>query len=97
MSKSYAKNIKLGICTGSNTEFYRDRRKHQRRVNSNRIKNVLANNEIEEFDDKYIPYNIPKRDDWEEPTDGTVILSPKDVKELDGYNIYVTKNNKIKR
>ena len=97
MSKSYAKNIKVGICTGSNTEFYRDRRKHQRRVNSNRIKNVLANNEIEEFDDKYIPYNIPKRDDWEEPTDGTVILSPKDVKELDGYNIYVTKNNKIKR
>lgn len=97
MSKSYAKKIKLGICSGSNTEFYRDRRKHQRHINSNRIKNVLANNEADEFDDKYIPYNIPKNDDWEEPTDGTFILTPQDAKEYEKYGIYVTKDNKIKR
>ena len=58
MSKSFGKYVTMGICYGSNTEYYRGRRKHQRHVNKQRIRNIIANNNIEEFDEKYNPYNI---------------------------------------
>ena len=103
MSKSYGKYKTIGICTGSNTDFYRERRKHQRHVNNNRIRNILANYENDEFDDKYNDYKIPKEDSWEEPTDGHYKMTAKELNKIKkDYmksfgNIYTTKNNKIKK
>ena len=102
MSKSFGKYVTMGICYGSNTEYYRDRRKHQRHVNKQRIRNIIANNNIEEFDEKYNPYNIPKKDNYVEPTDGTYKLTGKKIKKeqktwLKKFGLYVTKNNKIKK
>lgn len=102
MSKSYAKYKTIGICCGSNTGFYRDRRKHQRHVNKHRIRNTIANSGIEEFDEKYEEYYIPKNDDWEEPTDGHYKLTAKELRDMrkknkKSYGLYVTKNNKIKK
>lgn len=102
MSKSYGKYKTIGICYGSNTEFYRERRKHQRRVNKHRIRNTIANSDIEEFDDDYNEYSIPKTNDWYEPTDGHYKLTAKDLKQMKVekrqlYKVYTTKNNKIKK
>jgi hypothetical protein len=82
MSKSYGKHKTMGICYGSNTEFYLERRKHQRRVNKHRIRNTIANSDIEDFDDNYEAYSIPKNDDWEEPTDGHYKLTAKELREM---------------
>ena len=102
MSKSYGKYKKVGICDGSNTEYYRNRRKHQRHVNNNRIRNILSKHEINDFDDNYVEFTIPKTDSWDEPTDGTYILNAKEINKLkkeDGakYPLYTTKNNKVKK
>lgn len=102
MSKSYAKYKTMGICYGSNTDFYRERRKHQRRVNKHRIRNTMANSNIGEFDEKYEEFTIPKNDDWEEPTDGHYKVTAKELNEIDKkrrkvFGLYTTKNNKIKK
>lgn len=102
MSKSYGKHKTVGICVGSNTEFYRERRKHQRRVNKNRMRNVMANKDADEFDDNYIPYDIVKKDDWEEPTDGTIKFDAKRINNLKqnanrNFGLYVDKNGNVKK
>lgn len=103
MSKSYGKYKNLGIATGSNTEWYRDRIRKVRNKNKHRIKNILSNFNTEDFDDAYIPYKIPKKDTWREPTDGTVRYTAKDVERLvdnnggNHFGMYVTKDKKIKK
>jgi hypothetical protein len=103
MSKSYGKYKTLGYCTGSNTDFYRERRKHERQVNNQRIRNILAHYENDEFDDTYNEYKIPKENQWDEPTDGHYKMTAKELnKQKKEYlksfrNIYTTKNNRIKK
>ena len=102
MSKSYGKYKTMGIAYGSNTEYYRDRRRHQRHVNKNRIRNTIANTNIDEFDDNYQEYSIPKNNDWDEPTDGHYKVTAKELNEMDKkrrkvFGLYTTKNNKIKK
>lgn len=102
MSKSYGKYKTTGFCDGSNTEYYRERRKHQRRVNKHRLRNTIANNDIEDFDDRYQDLKLPKKNDWDEPTDGTYKMTVKDLEELKDrtgkkYGLYSAKNNKIKK
>lgn len=98
MSKSYGNYKTQGICYGDNTEYYRERRKHQRRVNNHRIRNVIANSNIDEFDDNYEEFSIPKKNHWEEPTDGTYKVTARDIKKSKRKNgLYVTKNNKVKK
>lgn len=103
MSKSYAKHKSVGICVGSNTSFYRNRRKLQRHINKNRMRAAIAKSDTDEIEDNFQPYNIVKKDHWEEPTDGTVKYSPKEVKKLHEdtgkhFGLYVDKtNNKIKK
>lgn len=103
MSKSYGKYKSLGICTGSNTEWYRMRRKHWRRVNRNRFRNIISKYDNEEIDENFNPYIIPKKNTWEEPTDGTVRYDYKRIKkmmkEYNGWScgMYITKNNKVKK
>lgn len=103
MSKSYGKYKSCGICTGSNTEWYRDRIRKIRNKNKHRIRNILRNYNINEFDDVYNPYSLPKKDTWREPTDGTVRYDYKRIKkmmkEFNGWSwgMYITKNNKVKK
>lgn len=103
MSKSYGKYKSCGIATGSNTEWYRDRIRKIRNTNKHRIRNILSNYNINEFDDIYSPYSLHKKDTWREPTDGTVRYDHKRIKKMMekfngwSYGMYLTKDNKVKK
>ena len=98
MSKSYAKYKTLGVCTGSNTEYYRMRNRLRRRKNNHSIKNIMANFKNEEFDDIFLEFKIPKKDSWDEPTDGTWKVYAKDLSKYPYIRgVYKTKNKKIKK
>ena len=61
----------------------------------------MANYNIEDFDDEYVPYKLPKKNDWDEPTDGTFKYTAKDIREMEEEygkktNMYTTKN-KVKK
>ena len=87
MSRTYRKYVKCGICTGSNTEYYRDMNRKCRSKNRQSLRNLIANKDIEAIDDFISTYK-PIHDSWREPTDGTFIVSKRDKKnymyELDG-------------
>lgn len=80
MSRSYKKKLRLHVCYGNNTEYYRSRRRRNRRSNNNLLRTVIANFTLDEVDDNLMLVNIPKRDIWNEPTDGT------SVKDVDSIN-----------
>lgn len=97
MSKSYSKNMKFGICSGSNTDFYKERRKTFKKRDKQAIQNTLAHFDIEDFDEKYDPHNEVFKDDWNEPTDGTITATGDD-KILQFYDdVYLTKDKKFKK
>lgn len=91
MSDTYRKNIRVGICCGSNTNFYRKRRRTKRHRDNNRIRAVVANNNIEDIDDVLNIEKIPKRDSWNEPTDGSMTYHHTDKR------IKLTSHSKILR
>lgn len=106
MSKSYARYLRMGIGVGSNTEYYRYRLRKFRNKNRHRIRNLLANHPVAEFDYRFVDFRQPRRDDWREPTDGTWIYTYKDI--IEGHNeededlrclmnLYTTKNRKVKK
>lgn len=102
MSKSYGKYLTCGNCYGNNTPFYKDRRRKVRLKNKQRIENMIAHYNPEDYDDVFDPYIIPKKDTWMEPTDGHWKSYPKDLKQKlnwSGYKgVYLTKNGKkVKR
>jgi hypothetical protein len=73
MSKSYKKKIRLHIAYGNNTEFYRSRRRRERRVNKNTLREAVNQYDFDDMDDVQF-LEIPKRNDWEEPTDGSYVV-----------------------
>lgn len=77
MSRTYRKYVKCGTCTGSNTEFYRDRNRKARQMNRHNLRNLMANNDIEDVANLVITIVLP-HDSWNEPTDGTFLVSKKD-------------------
>lgn len=100
MSKSYGKYKTEGICTGDNTEFYRDRNRRVRTKNKNNIRNLIANGNIEDFDDEFIPSKEPRNFKWNEPTDGTWKRTAKDIKDNkhNESNVYKMKDkNRVKK
>lgn len=103
MSKSYSKVKRFGICTGSNTEFYRDKRRNIRIKEKQVIRDTLAHNDVSEFDEVYTPLNIRLKDDWKEPTDGTFVMTGRAIvrdmtKKRNGSRCaYVTKGGKVKK
>ena len=98
MSKSYAKYKTCGICCGNNTPYYKDRRRKVRMKNKQRLENMIAHHNIEDYDDVFEPYIIPKKNSWDEPTDGTWKLTAKYLKMSKyKYPYYITKNNRIKK
>ena len=79
MSRSYKKVIKCGTCTGSNTEFYRNRNRKARQMNRHNLRNLMANYDVEDAADLVMTIEFP-HDDWREPTDGTFLVTKKDKK-----------------
>lgn len=104
MSKSYSKIKKFGICTGSNTEYYRDKRRNIRAKEKQVFRDTLAHHDVSVFDEVYTPLNIPFKDTWSEPTDGTITMTARAI-DRDaiksphrGYaGVYTTKDGKIKK
>ena len=70
MSRSYRKYIRKFTCTGSNTEYYKARRREIKNAHRMQLRNLLANYNPEDIDDKWIEPCIPTEDQWMEPTDG---------------------------
>lgn len=83
MSKTYRKNIRIGICYGSNTEFYRSRRRRKRRADNNKIRNVVGKYDAQDIDDALNIERMPKRNSWIEPTDGTVTYHSSDINQIE--------------
>lgn len=77
MSRTYRKFVKCGNCCGSNTEFYRSRNRKSRRVNRNDLRNLMTNHTVDEVDELISVTKLP-HDSWNEPTDGTYLVSKKD-------------------
>lgn len=72
MSRTFKKYIKTGICCGSNTEWYRDRRRAFRRK--------AKQNLHKDGEDFVNPEDTkPYVDHWGEPTDGFHLYRPQDV------------------
>ena len=100
MGKSYSKVKKIGICVGNNTKFYKERRRSIRTKERQVLRDTLAHVDVSDFDDAYTPLNIPFKDDWNEPTDGTIELTAKDYKKKTytfHRKAYITKDGKIKK
>lgn len=96
MSKSYRKQVRTGICTGSNTEYYASKRKQlRRRAVQDLHKVVMQKNYDDEPKNTNIRgANIKYKDSWNEPTDGTLVITAHNPIASDFY--YLTKDNKIK-
>lgn len=77
MSRTYRKFVKCGICNGSNTEFYRGRNRKSRRVNRSNLHSLITNHTADEVDELVSVTKLP-HDSWNEPTDGTFLVSKKD-------------------
>lgn len=77
MSRTYRKVIKQGICTGSNTEYYRERNRKARQMNRHNLRNLIANHDIDDVNDLVMSTVLP-HDSWDEPTDGTYLITKND-------------------
>jgi len=77
MSRTYHKFLSMGICVGNNHDYYKKRRQNASNKRRQQLRNMSAN-----FDPEYIDENIytekaPKRDTWDEPTDGRILIRNK--------------------
>ena len=97
MSKSYGKYKSVGNATGSNTSFYKERRRNSRNKNKQIIRNMMANYNPEDFDEIYEEYKSPKKDHWREPTDGTNKIVPGDDKFEDYTGVYSYEGKYVKK
>ena len=80
MSRTRKKYIKLGNCSGNNTQYYRQRRKTENAKNKHILINACKNYNIDEIDEHIYDIKFP-HDSWNEPTDGTHIVDYKIAKE----------------
>ena len=92
MSKTYNKNIRVGIAGGSNTEYYRSRNRQSRRKNKKHLKYISSQYVDDEIQENLEFEKLPK-DHWEEPTDGTVTYTKKQLNLL----LEIEDNNDFKK
>lgn len=71
MGRTYRKNVRIGTATGRNTEYYRSRNHVQRHVNNSHLRELINQYDTEEIDENISFMNLPKRNTWDEPTDGS--------------------------
>ena len=83
MSRTYRKNIRIGICYGDNRSFYAARRKKRRRILRHNLRNALANYKNEDIDEHIEGDTMPKEDQWNEPTDGHYGINKSTLKIMD--------------
>lgn len=76
MSRSRRKP-KVGICVGSNTEYYRERNRNTRTKNKRILRKALMDGKEDEIN--FIPNNKnPSYDTYCEPTDGSYMIPKND-------------------
>jgi len=78
MSRTYRKAVKCGICTGSNTEYYRNMNRKCRAKNRHSLRNLIANNDIDTVADLIPVAEVPIHNSLCEPTDGTYLIKKED-------------------
>lgn len=78
MSKTYHKNIRIGVCSGSNTMYYRNRNRKVRRTNKSLLKSAVSQYEDDEIQENLNFIKLPKNT-WDEPTDGTHTYNKKQL------------------
>ena len=71
MGKTYRKNIRIGYCCGTNTEFYRERNRKTRRQN----REICREMTIDEDRDLATFNEDDRKDSYREPTDGTFVIN----------------------
>lgn len=71
MGKTYRKNIRIGYCGGTNTEFYRERNRKTRRQN----REICREMTIDEDRDLATFNEDNRKDSYREPTDGTFLIN----------------------
>lgn len=71
MSRTYRKAIRQGVCTGSNTEYYRARTRKLRRMNRQSLHTAITKLDIADAADVIYTFKYPRRNEWDEPTDGS--------------------------
>ena len=75
MSRSYRKP-KAFICSGSNTEYYRDRNRSTRAKNRHKLRKFMLNDPTEDEAIDFVPNKKNKAfDTWSEPTDGSYLAT----------------------
>lgn len=85
MSKTYNKNVRVGIAEGSNTEYYRSRNRQSRRKNKKHLKYISSQYTDDEIQENLEFEKLPK-DHWEEPTDGTITYTKRMLQHLLNIN-----------
>lgn len=92
MARTYRNVIKCGICTGSNTEYYRNMNRWCRNKNKHSLRNLLANYDIEVISDIIPLGEVPIHNDWDEPTDGTILITKKNKNDYKYVNGSIVEN-----
>ena len=99
MSRSYHKKVRVGVCGGSNTTYYRSLHRHIRRRNNAHIKDVIKKYDTDEVDDKLEPQKF-QCNRWDEPTDGHFVYTKRILNaliEIETDEKFMTWWNKLKR
>lgn len=92
MSKTYRKNIRASIACGSNTEWYKLRRRWIRHKKKQALVNTIKHYPQEEIDNYFTEPLFCKKDTWREPTDGYYLINKDTIKQyLDWPSKYLNK------
>lgn len=85
MSKTTKRYLRFGVCTGSNTEYYRDRTRKFRRRYRHIMRNLFSKYNVEEVSERILNPKFPKRNNLLEPTDGTHLITARNAEEESEY------------
>ena len=80
MSRTYRKNLSFGVCYGKNTDFYRRRKRYYKHLFRHNLNNLLKHYNVEDVNDLVLNPKYPKRDTWNEPTDGRYLVNLHNLK-----------------
>ena len=75
MSRTYHKNISIGLCHGDNRDYYKRRRRHFKKLFKQDFNSLLKHYAIEDVSNLVLNPKYPKRDTWNEPTDGRYLIN----------------------